>query len=248
MTDTTTSTNGAAPTNGAGPAAAQIIPTAELGELMDAVVRKAVSAKFAEKAKDIAAEVVEKLLTPEIREQMAETAAHEAELALNPPVVVEPEPEPEPVVVAEEKPKNEYDNEYDFVQDYVCNVYRREIAGSSRTAKQNFRWCPQWWRHGEARGRLKALWTAFEALRQGETVEQSVFWLTHFGPQMNALMDPEGPFKHCSPEGHNIHGVLAELPMDPWPGETEAEATASGLVVPTGPTVHHQRIIRTDFP
>lgn len=243
MTDTTT--NGAGPAaDTAGSAAAQIIPAAELGELMDAVVRKAVTAKFAEQARDIAAEVVEKLLTPEIREQMAETAAHEAELALNPPVVIEPEP----VVVAEEKPKKEYENEYDFVQDYVCNVYRREIAGSSRTAKQNFRWCPQWWRHGEARGRLHALWMAFEALRQGENVEQSVFWLTHFGPQMAALMDPEGPFKHCSPEGHNVHGVLAKLPMDPWPGETEAEATASGLVVSTGPTVHHQRVIRTDFP
>lgn len=242
MTDTTT--NGAGPA--AGSAAAQIIPAAALGELMDAVVRKAVTAKFAEQARDIAAEVVEKLLTPEIREQMAETAAHEAELALNPPVVIEPEPEP--VVVEEEKPKNEYENEYDFVQDYVCNLYRREIAGSSRTAKQNFRWCPQWWRHGEARGRLHALWMAFEALRQGETVEQSVFWLTHFGPQMAALMDPEGPFKHCSPEGHNVHGVLAKLPMDPWPGEAEAEATASGLVVSTGPTVHHQHIIRTDFP
>lgn len=243
MTDTTTATNGAGP---AGSAAAQIIPAAELGELMDAVVRKAVTAKFAEQARDIAAEVVEKLLTPEIREQMAETAAHEAELALNPPVVSEPEPEP--VVVEEEKPKNEYENEYDFVQDYVCNVYRREIAGSSRTAKQNFRWCPQWWRHGEARGRLHALWMAFEALRQGESVEQSVFWLTHFGPQMAALMDPEGPFKHCSPEGHNVHGVLAKLPMDPWPGETEAEATASGLVVSSGATVHHQHIIWTDFP
>jgi hypothetical protein len=244
MTDTTTATNGAGP---AGSAAAQIIPAAELGELMDAVVRKAVTAKFAEQARDIAAEVVEKLLTPEIREQMAETAAHEAELALNPPVVA---PEPEPVVVAEEKPKNEYDNEYDFVQDYVCNVYRREIAGSSRTAKQNFRWCPQWWRHGEARGRLHALWMAFEALRQGETVEQSVFWLTHFGPQMAALMDPEGPFKHCSPEGHNIHGVLAKLPMDPWPGETEAEAetTASGLVVPTAPAVHHSHVVWPEFP
>ena len=246
MTDTTTATNGTGAA--AGSAAAQIIPAAELGELMDAVVRKAVTAKFAEQARDIAAEVVEKLLTPEIREQMAETAAHEAELALNPPVLTEPEPEPEPEQVAEEGPKNKYPTVYAFVQDYVCNVYRREVAGSSRTAKQNFRWCPQWWRHGEARGRLNALWTAFEALRQGKTTEQSVFWLTHFGPQMNALMDPEGPFKHCSPEGHNIRGVLAELPMDPWPGETEAAATASGLVVPTGPTVHHQHIIRTDFP
>ncbi|WP_063709979.1 DUF4913 domain-containing protein, partial [Nocardia transvalensis] len=226
MTDTTPSTNGAAPATGDSPdsggttaaesAAAHSIPAGDLGELMDAAIRKAVSAQFATAAKDIAADVVAKFLTADVRKQMAETAVHEAEQALNPPPPVEePEPEPEPEVPAEpEPPKRLYATVQAFVENYVCHVYRREVSDIGLEGKR--RWCPEWWRHGEARGRFEALWTAFEALRHGETVEMSIFWLTHFAPTMAALLDPEGPFQYCSvPDGHRPD--LVALPVAPAP-------------------------------
>ncbi|OBA50871.1 hypothetical protein A5780_30750, partial [Nocardia sp. 852002-20019_SCH5090214] len=185
-----------------------------------------------------------------IREQMAETAAHEAELALNPPVaLVEPEPEPQQESAPAEEPQRLYASVYEFVEDYVAQVYRREVTG--RSSDRTRRWCPQWWRHGEARGRLKALWMAFESLRQGETVEQSVFWINHFTPHMNALFDTEGPFKFCSAvDGHQTQNALVALPVVPWPGDDEdadqpGPVHPSGLVLPQHGTVHHRRVVQT---
>lgn len=262
MTDTTTSTNSAAATNGetaaAGAAAAQVITAGELGELMDAALRKAVAAKFAEAAKDTAAQVVEQFLTDDVRKQMTETAIHAAELALNPPVA---EPEAEPAAEEEqgeeqeaEEPQTEYPDVQTFVQKYVCEVYRREV--SDRGVKTQRRWCPQWWRHGEAKARFEALWMAFEALRQGETIEQSIFWLTHFGPTMAALLDPEGPFKYCSVAGgHQHQGALVALPVVAAPenysnsnpaAESEPEHPA-GLVIATVPT-RRRVLLRPEFP
>ncbi len=260
MTETTTPAPGGDPeTNGHTPPTAtagqQIpVPAAELGELMDAAIRKAVAAEFDAAARDIAAEVVDAFLTDEMREQMAETAAHEVELAFNPPATAEPEPEsaPAPAPTPEEEPQRLYANVYEFVEEYVAQVYRREVC--ERGVDAHRRWCPQWWRHGEARGRLKALWMAFEALRQGETVEQSIFWINHFAPHMNALFDPEGPFKYCSAlDGHQSQDALVALPVVPWPGGDEDAVLAepvhsSGLLLPTGATVHHRRVIRTEFP
>ncbi|MBV7708203.1 DUF4913 domain-containing protein [Nocardia nova] len=251
---TTTPTNGAGPADAAatnssaaaaGSAAAQFIPAAELGELMDAVVRKAVGAKFAETARDIAAEVVEKLLTPEIREQMAETAAHEAELALNPPVVT-PEPEPEPVAAAEAEPELKYPDVETFVEKYVAHVFRREV--SMQGTENKIRWCRDWYLHGEVHARFEALWMAFEALRQGPGPEQSSFWLNHFSPMMREIFDPEGPFKYCTVSGGH-RDKLVPLPWNPAPRAGASQAGQfSGIVVPTGPTVHHQHIIRPEFP
>ncbi|WP_280392813.1 DUF4913 domain-containing protein [Nocardia wallacei] len=262
MTDTTPHTNGVA-ANGDGAtaaesAAAHSLPAADLGELMDAAIRKAVTAEFGAAAKDIAADVVSKFLTADVRKAMAETAIHEAELALNPPVPAEePDPEPKPEAQDEpEPPRRLYATVEDFVQEYVCELYRREVSEIGLEGKR--RWCPEWWRHGEARARFEALHTAFEAMRQGETVEMSVFWLTHFGPTMQHLFDPEGPFKYCSvPKGH--HAGLVALPVVPAPedysnsdyqgggGAELHDHYAGGLVVETGP-VRRGRVVLERFP
>lgn len=256
MTDTTTPTNGAA--TAAATAAAQSIPAGDLGELMDAVVRKAVTAKFAETAKGIAAGVVEKLLTEQVREQMAETAAHEAELALNPPIVA-PEPEPEPErepepesapPAAEPEPELKYPDVETFVERHVAHLFRREVSMEGTESK--IRWCRDWYLHGEVCSRFEALWMAFEALRQGPGTEQSTFWLNHFSPMMREILDPEGPFRYCTAFGGH-HDKLAPLPCNPAPrvNPTQTQPPApqlSGLVIPSGPTVYHQRVIRWDFP
>lgn len=255
MTDTITTDNSAEA------AAAQAIPSGiELGELLDAAVRKAVGAKFADAAKGIADKVVGDFLTDEVRAQMTETAIHEAELALNPPIEV-PEPddedqddgEQEDTAEAEEQqPERRYPTVQAFVEGWVSEVYRRETT--EHNIENHRRWCPEWWRHGEAKARLEALWDAFETLRQGESVEKSVFWLVHADPHMTRLFDPDGVFKYCSPrEGH--HGHLAALPVVPAPANYSSsdiddevtEPHPSGLVIPTVSS-RSRVVFRTDFP
>ncbi|MFE3023358.1 DUF4913 domain-containing protein [Nocardia tengchongensis] len=232
--------------------AAQVIPADDLGELLEGAIRKAVTGQIGAKAKEIAEGVVALMLTPEVVAGMRQTAIYEAELALNPPVVVEPEPEPEPepVVEAEEEekqpepPQKKYRSLKAFVENYVAQIYRREVSkpGSEKT----LRWCPEWWKHGEAVGRFSAMWRAFEALRQGETVEPSKWWTEHFDPHMDRLLDTQfGAFKYCSvTDGHS--DKLCKLPCTPAPESVFGEAadgapatdnpfeyiTAAGFYVP----------------
>lgn len=256
MTDTT-NTNSADPADDTTPhtaaaaAATEHVAAGELSELMDAAIRRAVGVRFAKAADSIAEEVVAAMLTPELREQMTETAAHEAELAINPPVVVDRDPDAP--AAADDGPKPKYKTVEEFVERYVVQVFRRDVT--SRNSDTSRRWCPQWWRHGEAWGRLEALWMAFEELRQGKGAEQSVFWINHFAPHMNALFDPDGIFKYCSAtEGHHSGiSTLPALPVVPFPGEGQVghdpePGTTSGLIVPASAGVTHRRVIRTDFP
>ena len=55
---------------------------------------------------------------------------------------------PEPVYTAVE----------DWVIDYFLPMFRRTLGGE-------YRWCGQWWQHGEAISRLTSLWHAWEVLR-----------------------------------------------------------------------------------
>lgn len=94
-----------------------------------------------------------------------------------------------------------------FVRELLSLSYLRSLDGRHRT------WCPQWWRHAEAIARLEALWRAWEHLRLEPALGMSTWWRDHADPHMAALMDPDGPFKGCSPErGH--HGRLGPLPSD----------------------------------
>ncbi|OBA68476.1 hypothetical protein A5780_00260, partial [Nocardia sp. 852002-20019_SCH5090214] len=198
--------------------------------------------------KEIAAKVVEDLLTPEIREQMAETAAHEAELALNPPVEPAPEPEPEPVAAAEAEPALKYPDVETFVEKHVAHLYRREVSMQGSEVK--IRWCREWYLHGEVHARFEALWMAFEALRQGPGPEQSTYWLNHFSPMMREILDIEGPFKYCSVSGGHQEQLIA-LPFNPAPRANPSQAQTaqlSGIVVPTAPTVHHSHVVWPEFP
>ncbi|MFE2962032.1 DUF4913 domain-containing protein [Nocardia tengchongensis] len=226
----------------------QVIPAEHLGDLLEGAIRKAVGARIDAKAKEIAEGVVAVMLTPEVMAGMRETAIYETELALNPPIKPEPEPEPEPVAPAEEEqpepPQKRHRSVKAFVEDYVAEIYRREVSkpGSEKT----LRWCPEWWKHGEAAGRFKAMWRAFEALRLGESVEPSKWWLDHFDLHMDRLLDPHnGPFKYCSVlDGHS--DKLCKLPCVPAPEAAFGEGadenatsdnpfeyiTAGGLVVP----------------
>ncbi len=99
-----------------------------------------------------------------------------------------------------------------FVRELLAPTYRRVVDGRNRT------WCPQWWRHAEAIARLEAMWRSWEHLRQDPATGVSVWFRDHADPHMAVLLDPDGPFKPCSPE--KGHVPRAEpLPLaDPPPG------------------------------
>ncbi|MFC3690357.1 DUF4913 domain-containing protein [Aquipuribacter hungaricus] len=97
-----------------------------------------------------------------------------------------------------------------FVRELLAPTYRRSLDGRHRT------WCPQWWRHAEAIVRLDALWRAWEHLRLEPALGISVWLRDHADPHMATLLDPDGPFKGCSPEkGHDAR--LKPLPCDEPP-------------------------------
>lgn len=97
-----------------------------------------------------------------------------------------------------------------FVVEQLAPTYRRELEGPGRT------WCPEWWRHAEAITRLEALWRAWEQLRLDPATGISVWFRDHADHHMAVLLDPDGPFKGCSPErGHSTR--LEPLPTEPAP-------------------------------
>lgn len=217
-----TSTNGVNPTT----AEEAVLSEQELGALLVEATSKAVKGQIGDLAKQIAKEELSELLTGEVIERMRVAARAEAEEALAPP---EPVQEPEPKKLA-------YTSVEEFVEKHLRRLYRRDVF--ERGHEDKVRWCPQWHEHGEAVARLESLWLAWEHLRHGEGTEQSQWWVQHADPQMAVLMDPEGPFKHCSyAAGHNGFGVLEPLPLTAAPEGAFIDAydqlNTGGVIVPT---------------
>ncbi|WP_410872196.1 DUF4913 domain-containing protein [Nocardia sp. A7] len=102
---------------------------------------------------------------------------------------------------------NGYEGVYEFVTEYLSQVYRRQVTDISDTV-----WCPEWWHHSEAVIRLSALWQAWEHHRLQGGTGISVWFLDHADPHMTKLFDPKGPFKYCSVRnGHKA--MLEPLPF-----------------------------------
>ncbi|MFE6824946.1 DUF4913 domain-containing protein [Streptomyces sp. NPDC057690] len=106
-----------------------------------------------------------------------------------------------------EEPEFYFADVFVFVSDYLAQMIRRRVNGTSAT------WCPTWWEHPEAGARLSALWLAWEHLRQDPALGMSTWWLHHADPHLRVLMDADsGPFAACSPkDGHTAY------PFDPLP-------------------------------
>ncbi len=101
-----------------------------------------------------------------------------------------------------------------FVVDFLGPIIARKMPGAGR----GFGWCPQWWRHAEAIGRLMALWEAWEFARIDGGPAMSTWWTVHCDGQLAVLMDAEtGPFHLCRPDRHG--GTPAPLHCDPVPDD-----------------------------
>lgn len=265
-TESTTTTETTETTEADAEQAAAVVGGVDLTEALSVAVRKAVNAQVTAAAKEIAQGAVNDFLTEAVVATMRETALLEAEAAVNPDsaaalaaVAEEPEPEPEPEAEEEAKPEEEprklHHARLDlFVEKYIAHTYRREVSRQGTEGK--IRWCPQWWDHAEAVGRLDALWMAWEQMRLGEGSEMAAWWTQFADPMMAALLDPEGVFKYCSvSDGHRPSMKI--LPTVPAPAgwfqdghahdvDVEPGLTASGLYLPAPSTGRARVVVAID--
>jgi hypothetical protein len=82
-------------------------------------------------------------------------------------------------------------------------------------------WCPRWWEHPEAVGRLRAMAEAWRAVQatitdEGRGTAEARYYRDMFDPNWRELTSPEGPFHDCTPEHHEPTAFLAH---DSFPGE-----------------------------
>jgi hypothetical protein len=123
------------------------------------------------------------------------------------------QPAPEPAYAAVE----------DWVIDYFLPMFRRTLGGE-------FRWCAQWWRHGEAISRLRSLWHSWEVLRLRPGTGIATWYRDYLDHQLPILMGARGPFYQCSETAHREprETIAVPAPADWWDtGEDEA-ASAPG--------------------
>jgi hypothetical protein len=97
-----------------------------------------------------------------------------------------------------------------WVQNWLLVFYRRPVRGRQLT------WCPEWWRHPEAKLRLTALWQTWEAMRLEPPFGMADWLRVHCDHHMPILMSPDGPLKGCEPE-HHTERPLYKLPTTPDP-------------------------------
>ena len=89
--------------------------------------------------------------------------------------------------------------------DYFLPMFRRTLGGE-------FRWCAQWWQHGEAISRLTSLWHAWEVLRLQPGTGIGVWYRDHLDHQLPILMGARGPFYQCSETAHREPHEAAAIP------------------------------------
>jgi hypothetical protein len=124
---------------------------------------------------------------------------------------------PEPVYLAVE----------DWVIDYFTPMFRRTLGGE-------YRWCGQWWRHGEAVSRLTALWHAWEVLRLQPGTGIANWYRDHLDHQLPILMGARGPFCQCTETTHREprQADVSAAPGDWWDELPEPTDPALGRSEP----------------
>ena len=110
-------------------------------------------------------------------------------------------------------PQLYYGSVAQFVQEFLCMVYRRRIDGRHRV------WAARWWEYDEAVVRLEALWRAWEHLRMDAATGISLWLRDHADYHMAILFDPDGPFATAADSDENRNKRGEPLPCaTPPPG------------------------------
>ena len=110
-----------------------------------------------------------------------------------------------------EPPQPVYTVVEDWVNGYFLPMFRRTLGGE-------YRWCAQWWQHGEAISRITSLWHSWEVLRLQPGTGIGVWYRDHLDHQLPILMGARGPFYQCSETTHREphEAAAAEAPGDWW--------------------------------
>jgi len=103
-------------------------------------------------------------------------------------------------------PNPVYTSLADWVTDHFLPLFRRTLGGE-------YRWCCQWWLHGEAVSRLTSLWHAWEVLRLRPGTGIGAWYREHLDHQLPILMGARGPFYQCSETAHREPREAGALPV-----------------------------------
>jgi hypothetical protein len=127
---------------------------------------------------------------------------------------------PEPVYTAVE----------DWVTDYFLPMFRRTLGGE-------YRWCSQWWQHGEAISRLTSLWHAWELLRLQPGTGIANWYRDHLDHQLPILMGARGPFYQCSEAAHREPREAGAVPApEQWWDASDEPSALGALIGQSNPT------------
>lgn len=99
-----------------------------------------------------------------------------------------------PVADVDEEPGDPrlyYGSVDEFVREFVCPTFRRNVGEEGRT---DYRWSARWWESAEAIIRLEAMWRAWEHLRLDPATGMSVWLRDHADHHLGVLMSPVGPW------------------------------------------------------
>jgi hypothetical protein len=130
---------------------------------------------------------------------------------------------------ASEVPEPVYTQLEDWLTGYFLPMFRRTLGGE-------YRWCAQWWQHGEAISRLTSLWHAWEVLRLRPGTGIATWYRDHLDHQLPIIMGARGPFYQCSETAHREPHEAAVVPAPErwWDLGHEDDLPVSGAA-PAGP-------------
>jgi hypothetical protein len=117
-----------------------------------------------------------------------------------------------------EIPEPAYASVEDWVLGYFLPMFRRTLGGE-------YRWCAQWWRHGEAISRLSSLWQAWEVHRIEPGIGISAWYRDHLDHHLPILLGTRGPFYQCSESSHreSHQAIATPAPADWWDDIDDAD-------------------------
>lgn len=112
---------------------------------------------------------------------------------------------------AEAAPMLYYGNVDEFVREFVCPVFRRNVGEEGRA---DYRWRARWWESPEGIIRLEAMWRSWEHLRLDPSTGVSVWLRDHADHHLGVLMSPVGPWARSTDQAGPDEPLPYERPPD----------------------------------